>query len=144
VQSVLNYFQSIAEQLAHRIMSKNISSANKRLQNEQEIASSEYLETSIELSTLDQKAKSSLSRYLDQIQKLKDKFNLIGQDLVALQVLSNEIKNIGKILSPQKLSLTEHEIRMLVELLVDKILVHETHIQIDLFLSEFAKEANIR
>jgi site-specific DNA recombinase len=142
-QSVLDYVQSIAEQLAHRIMSKNISSANKRLQNEQDIASSEYLETTIELSTLDQKAKSSLSRYLDQIQKLKDKFNLIGQDLVALQVLSNEIKNIDNILSLQKLSFSEHEVRMLVELLVDKILVHETHIQIDLFLSEFAKEANI-
>ncbi|MED3550924.1 recombinase family protein [Cytobacillus praedii] len=140
--AVLQHVQSMSAQLANKIMSKHIANTKKRLEHEKDIATSEYLETSLELSTINLSSKSVLSRYLDRIQMLKAKSNKIGQDLVALQILSNEIKSIDKILSQQELSLSQQEVQRLTELLIHDVVVHESYIGIDLFLSTFAKEWN--
>lgn len=141
-QAVLEHVQSMSAQLANKIMSKHIANTKKRLEHEKDIATSEYLESSLELSTINLVSKSVISRYLDRIQMLKDKSNKIGQDLVALQLLSNEIKSIDMILSQQGLSLTQQDVQRLTELLVHDVVVHESYIGIDLFLSTFAKECN--
>lgn len=141
-QAVLEHVQSMSAKLANKIMSKHIANTKKRLEHEKDIATSEYLESSLELSTINLVSKSVISRYLDRIQLLKDKSNKIGQDLVALQLLSNEIKSIDMILSQQGLSLSQQDVQRITELLVHDVVVHESYIGIDLFLSTFAKECN--
>jgi site-specific DNA recombinase len=140
--AVLEHVKSISAQLANKIMSKHITNTKKRLEQEKDIATSEHLESSIELSTINLSSKSVISRYLDRIQMLKDKSNKLGQDLVALQLLSNEIKSIDKILSQQELSLSQQDVQRLTELLVHEVIVNETYLGINLFLSTFAKECN--
>lgn len=141
-QAVLEHIQSMSAQLANKIISKHIATTKKRLEHEKDIATSEYLESSLELSTINLSSKSVISRYLDRIQMLKDKSNKIGQDLLALQLLSNEIRSIDKILSHQELSFSQQDIQRLTELLVHDVIVHESYVGINLFLSTFAKECN--
>ncbi|MFC0476362.1 recombinase family protein [Robertmurraya beringensis] len=140
-QAVLDHLQCISAQLAHKIMSKHIATAKKRLEHDKEIATSEYLDSSLALCTIGQNDKSAIPKLLDRIQLLKDKSKKLGQDLVALQLLSNEIKSLNTILSQKELSLTKQDMQRLIELLVHEVIVHETYIGIDLFLSTFAKEA---
>lgn len=140
-QVVLEHLQSISTQIAHKIMSKHIASAKKRLEHEKEIATSEYLDTSLTLCTLGKDGKSTIPKHLDQIQVLKDKSKKLWKDLTALQLLSNEIKSLNTILSQKELSLTKQDMQRLIELLVHEVIVHETYIGIDIFLSTFAKEA---
>jgi hypothetical protein len=123
-------------------MSKHIANTKKRLEKEKDIATSEYLETSLELSTINLSSKSVISRYLDRVQILKDKSNKIEQDLLALKLLSNEVKTIDKILYQKELRLSQPDIQRLIEMLVHEVLVHESYIGIDLFLSTFVKELN--
>ncbi len=139
-QTILVHVQSISAQSANKIMSKHITTAKKRLENEKDIVKSEYLDTSLALCILDPNSKSTISKYLDRIQMVKDKFNKLGQDLAALQLLSNEVMSIDKILSQQYLSFSQQDIQRFMELLVHEVLVHETCISIDLFLSAFAME----
>lgn len=141
-QAVLDHVQSISAQLANKIMSKHIATAKKRLEHEKDIATSEYLDTSLALCTLDQDSKSVIPKHLDRIQVLKDKSKKLGQDLTALQLLCNGIKSLNTILSQEELSLSQQDVQRLTELLVHEVIVHETYIGIDLFLSTFAKEAN--
>lgn len=141
-QVVLYYVQSMSSQLANKIISKHISNTKKRIEHEKNIATSEYLDSSLELSTINLSNKSVISKHLDSIQILKDKLNEIGQDLVALQLLSDEIKSIDKILSQQELVLSQHDTQQLTELLVHEVIIHESYIGIDLFLSAFVKEMN--
>jgi site-specific DNA recombinase len=142
-QAVLDHLQSISTQLAHKIMFKHISSAKKRLEHEKDILTSEYLDASLALCTLSKDGKSTIPKYLDRIQVLKDKSKKLGQDLTALQLLSNEIKSLNTILTQEELNLTKQDVKRLIELLVHEIIVHETYIGIDLFLSTFAKELKI-
>ena len=137
-QAVLERLQSIPKQLAHKILPKHIASAKKRLEREKDIATSEYLDTSLALCTLGNK--SSIRKHMDRIQVLKDKANKLGQDLIALQILSNEIKSLNTIFSQEQLSLSQQDVQRLIELLVHEVIVHETYIGIDLFLSTFVKE----
>ncbi|WP_336883756.1 recombinase family protein [Priestia koreensis] len=137
---ILEHFQSISAQLAHKVMSKHIALAKKRLEHEKDIATSESLNTSLVLCTLGKDGKSTISKHLDRIQVLKDKSKKLGQDLIALQLLSNEIKSLNTILSQDGLSLSQQDVQRLIELLVHEVIVHETYIAIDLFLSTFAKE----
>lgn len=138
--AVLEHVHSMSAQLASKIMSKHIANTKKRLEHEKDIATSEYLDSSLELSTINLSSKSDISRYLNRIQMLKEKSNKIGQDLVALQLLSNEIKSIDMILSQQGLSLSQQDVQRLTELLVQEVIVNETYLGINLFLSTFAKE----
>lgn len=140
--AVLDHVHSMSAQLANKIISKHIANIKKRLEHEQDIAASEFLESSLELSTINLGSKSVIPRYLDKIQMLKDRSKKIGQDLVALQLLNNEIKSIDKILSQQEFSLSQQDIQRLTELLVHDVVVHESYIGIDIFLSRFAKECN--
>lgn len=142
-QAVLEHLQSISTQLAHKIMSKHIASAKKRLEHAREITTTEYLDTSIALCTLGQKDKSTITKHLDRIQVLKDKSKKLGQDLSALQLLSIEIKSLNTILSQEELSLTKQDVQRLTELLVHEVIVHENYIGINLFLSTFAKELDV-
>lgn len=141
-QTMLDHVQSISIQLAKKIISKRIVTEKKRLQQEKENTTSEYLDTSLELCTLDRNGKPFISQYLDTIQTLKDKYNELDQDLVALQVLCAEIKSMDKILSQQDLDISQQDLQRLIELLIDKVLIHETYVRVDLFLSVFAKEMN--
>ncbi|GHH99711.1 recombinase family protein [Neobacillus kokaensis] len=141
-QAVLEHLQSISTQLAHKIISKHIASTKKRLEHEKDITTSDYLDTSLALCTLGKDGKSTIPKHLDRIQVLKDKSKKLGQDLTALQLLSNEIKSLNTILSQKELSLTKQDMQRLIELLVHEVIVHETYIGIDLFLSTFAKELN--
>ncbi|QVY61945.1 recombinase family protein [Cytobacillus gottheilii] len=138
--AVLEHVKSMSAQLANKIMSKHIAITKKRLEHEKDIATSEYLETSLELSTINLSSKSVISKYLDKIQILKDKSNKIDQDLMALKLLSNEVKTIDKIFYQKELSLSQPNIHQLIEMLVHEVLVHESYIGIDLFLSAFIKE----
>lgn len=115
-QTVLDHVQSISIQLAKKGISKRIVTEKKRLQQEKENTTSKYLDTSLELCTPDQNGKSSISKYLDKIQTLKDKYNELGQDLLALQVLNNEIKSMDKILSQQDLGISQQDIQRIIEL----------------------------
>nr|WP_259547408.1 hypothetical protein [Heyndrickxia oleronia] len=123
-------------------MSKQIATAKKRLDQEKNIATSEYLNSSLALCTLDQNGKSTIPKYLKQIQMLKDRISKIGQDLVGLKLLSNEISSLDKLLSQENLSFSEQDLQRLMELLVHEVLVNETFIGINLFLSTFGKEMN--
>lgn len=140
--AVLEHLQSISAQLAYKIMSKHITTAKKRLEHEQEIAASDYLDTSLALCTLGQDGKSAIPTHLERIQVLKDKSKKLGQDLVALQLLSHDIRSLNTFLSLEELNLSQQDIQRLMELLVHEVIVHETFIGIDLFLSTFAKELN--
>lgn len=141
-QAVMEHVQSISAKLANKVMTKHIATAYKRIEREKNIAISEYLDTSLALCTTDPNGKSAISKYLDQIQVLKDKSNKLGQDLVALRLLNDEIKSLDKILSQQELNLSQQDIQQLIELLVHEVLVHDSYIGIDLFLSTFVKEMN--
>ncbi|AMQ04986.1 recombinase family protein [Sporosarcina psychrophila] len=141
-QTVLNHVQSISVDLAKRMIPKNITAKQKKIQKALERATSEYLDTSIKLCTLDGKAKTTISNYLEEIQALKNKYNELEQDLLSLQRLSSEIKDITQFLSQLNYDFTLQELQRLIELFVDKILVYETYLHIDLFLSSFAKESN--
>jgi hypothetical protein len=139
-QAVLDYVQSISAQLANKIISKHIATAKNRLEREKNIVTSGYLDSSLTLCTLDQNEKSVIPKYLDQLQMLKDKYNNIGQDLVALQLLSDEIKGLDTILSQEDQRFSQYDIERLIELLVHEVLVHDTYLGIDLFLSSFVKD----
>ncbi|QCR33723.1 recombinase family protein [Lysinibacillus sp. SGAir0095] len=141
-QAVLDHVQSLSITLAKKMVPKQITVAHKKLQNALESTKSEYLETTLRLCTIDRKAKSTISNYLKEIQVLKDKYNELEQDLLTLQTLGKEIKDTTQLLSQLNHDFTEQELYRLVELFVDKIFVYETYIQIDLFLSTFAKESN--
>lgn len=141
-QTVLNHVQSIAVNLAKRMIPNNIAAKQKKLQKALESTKSEYLDTSLKLCTLDRIAKSTITNYLEVIQAFKEKYNELEQDLSSLQRLSSEIKDITQLLSHLNYDFTQQELHRLVELFVDKILVYETHLHIDLFLSSFAKELN--
>ncbi|MCF2647413.1 recombinase family protein [Niallia circulans] len=138
-QAVLDYVQSISAKLANKIISKHIATAKNRLEHEKNIVTSGYLDSSLTLCTLDQNDKSIIPKYLDQLQMLKDNDNNIGQDLVALQLLSDEIKGLDTILSQEDQRFSQHDIERLIELLVHEVLVHDTYLGIDLFLSSFVK-----
>lgn len=141
-ETVLNHVQSITVNLAKRMIPNNIAAKQKKLQKALESTTSEYLDTSLKLCTLDRIAKSTISNYLEEIQAHKDKYNELEQDLLSLQRLSSEIKAITQLISQHNYDFTEQELQRLIELFVDKILVYETHLHIDLFLSSFAKESN--
>lgn len=139
-QVVLDYVQSISAQLANKIMSKHIASVKNLLEHEKDAVTSEYLDTSLALCTLDKLDKSTLQKYLNSIQMLKNKSHQLGQDLVALQLLRNEVKTVDKILSQQELRFSQQDIQRLMQLLVHEVLVHESYIGINLFLSSFVKD----
>lgn len=141
-QAVIDYVHSLSAQLANKIMSKQLATAKKRLDHEKDIATSEYLSSLLALCTLDQNGKSTIPKYLDQIQMLKDKISRIGQDLAGLKLLSIEIRSLDTILSQEELCFSEQDIQRLIELLVHEVLVNETYIGINLFLSTFGKELN--
>lgn len=141
-QTVLNHVQSITVNLAKRMIPNNIAAKQKKLQKALESTTSEYIDTSLKLCTLDRIAKSTITNYLEEIQAFKEKYNELEQDLSSLQRLSSEIKDITQLLSQLNYDFTQQELHRLVELFVDKILVYETHLHIDLFLSSFAKESN--
>lgn len=94
-QAVFEHLQTISTQLAHKIISKHIASAKKRLEQEKYITTSEYLDTSLVLCTLGKDGKSTIPKQLDRIQELKDKSKKLGKDLTALQLLSNEIRSLN-------------------------------------------------
>lgn len=142
VQTVLNHIQSISVPVAKRVISKNIDTTQKKLQKVLKSTSSEYIDTSLKLCTLDSKKKSALSKYLTEIQDLKTKYSELEQDLLSLQQLSIEIKDISRLLSQLKHDFSEQEIQQLVELFVDKVLVFDTHVHIDLYFASFTKESN--
>lgn len=141
-ETVQAYFQSISNNAAKRLITKQIVAENKRLSHEKENTSAEYLELSLELSTLDRKNLDSISAYLEKIQTLKNKFSELENELLELQVLSNEIKSLDKLLLQDELRLSEEELPRLIDLLVNKVLVHDAHISVELFLSQFAKEVH--
>lgn len=142
-QTVLNHIQSISVDTANRIMSRRIVTENKRLQREKEKAISEYVDTSLEVSTLDKKEKSLIPQYLDKIQALKERYNELGQDIFALKTLSNDIKSIKQLNSQLNLNFSQQDLTRLIDLFVDKVLIHETEVRIELFLSTFEKDADI-
>lgn len=141
-QTVLQYVQSISVKLAKKMIPNKITAKQKNLQQALESKSSEYLDTSLKLCTLDRKTKTTITKYLEKIQTIKDKYNDLELDLRSLQRLSNETKEITRLLSKLHFDFTEQELQRLIELFVDQILVYETHLHIDLFLSSFAKEFN--
>lgn len=141
---VLDHTEFISAQFANKVMSKYITTAKKRLEHERGIITTKYLNTSLAICTkLGQDGKSAIPKHLDQIQLLKDNSKELGEDLVDLLSLSNEIKSLNTILSQEKLNLSKPDVHRLVELLVHEVIVHEAYIGIDLFLSTFAKELEI-
>lgn len=139
-QTVLNYVQSLSVPLVKKVIRKQVSAAQKKLQNDLKSTASKYLDTSLKLCTYDGKAKSLISTYLEEIQALKDKYNDLEQDMLSLQHLSSEIKDMTQLLSQQNSDFTEQEIQRLTELFVANISVYETHLHINMFLSSFVKE----
>lgn len=142
IQTILNHVKSISIDQAEKIISKRIIAENKRLEREQKKASSEYLDTSLAVSTLDKKNKPYIPRYLDKIKALKERHNAIGQDILALKELSVDIKSVKHLTQPDY-NITQQELQKLIELLVDKALVFETHVQIVLYLSTFGKDVDV-
>lgn len=139
-QAVLDYVQSLSVPLVKKVIPKQVSTAQKKLQNALESTSLKYLDTSLKICTYDGKAKSPVSNYLEEIQALKDKYIDLEQDLLSLQQLSSEIKDMTQLLSQLNFDFTEQEIQRLIELFVANISVYETHLHINLFLSLFVKE----
>jgi site-specific DNA recombinase len=143
-QTVMEHVQSISVQSANKVISKRIASTKKRLQHEQEMSTSEYLDASLTLCTFDWTRKSNnISKQLDKITFMKDKYNKIGQDLVSLQMLKNEIKNINTLLSSSALEFSQQDVQRLIELLVNKVFVHDSYLEVELFLSTFAKDLDV-
>src|SRR5699024_11184220 len=70
-QTVLDHVQSISIDKAEKIICKRITTENKRLKREQKKIVSEYLDTSLVVSTLDKKDKIFIPKYLDEIKDLK-------------------------------------------------------------------------
>ena len=141
-QTVLDHVQSISIDKAEKVISRRIITENKRLQREQKIVVSEYLDTSLAVSTLNKEDKPFIPRYLGKIEKLKEKHQSIGQDILALKELRDDIKDV-KQLTQLNLDISQQELQRLIELLVDKALVFETHIQIALYLSKFEKDVDV-
>ncbi|WP_158674413.1 recombinase family protein [Lysinibacillus antri] len=142
IQTVLDYVQSISVNLAKKIISKQITAAQKNVQKALESTTAEYLDTSLKICTLDRKVKSAMSKYLEEIAALKNKYSDLEQDLLSLQILSSEITDINRLLSQLNYNFKEQELYRLIELIVDKTQVYETYVHIDLFLSSFVKESN--
>lgn len=143
-QTVIDHVQSISAQLTQKIVGKHISSVIKRLQQEQDIAMSEYLDASLQLGTIElTKKHSTISKRLDNIRSLKKKYNQIAQDLISLQILSNEMKTLNTLLSTPELEFSQQDIQQLIELLVHKVTVHDSFVQVELFLSTFSKELDV-
>lgn len=141
-QTVLNHVKSITINLANRMIPNNIAAKQKKLQKALKSATTEYLDTSLKLFTSDKIAGSTLTNFLEDIQTLKAKYNELEQDLSSLQFLRSEFKDISQLLSQLNYDFTQQELHRLVELFVDKILVYETYLHIDLFFSSFTKESN--
>lgn len=139
-KTVLNYVQSLSIPLVKNVIPKQVSAAQKKLQNALESTASEYLDTSLKLCTCDGRAKSLISTYLEEIQVLKGKYNDLEQDLLSLQQLSSETKDMTQQLTQLNFDFTEQEIQKLIELFVANISVYTTHLHIDLFLSSFVKD----
>jgi len=141
-QTVLDYVQTISIKHAEKIILKRIRTEIKNLLQKQKKVTSEYLDTSVEISTLDQRYHSSISMYLDKIRLLKEQSTSISSDISALNDLSNDIKTI-KQLTKLELNLSQQEMQQLIELLVDEIHVFEDYIEIKLFLSVFQKDMDV-
>lgn len=139
-KTVLNYVQSLSIPLVKNVIPKQVSAAQKKLQNALESTASKYLDASLKLCTYDIKEKSVISTYLEGFQVLKDKYNDLEQDLLFLQQLSSEVKDMTQLLSQLNFDFTEQEIQQLIELFVANISVYKTHLHIDLFLSSFVKD----
>ncbi|WP_102349614.1 recombinase family protein [Bacillus sp. Marseille-P3661] len=142
IQTILDHVQSISIYQAEKIIIKRIIAENKRLEREQKKAVSEYLDASLTVSTLDKKNKPLIPKYLDKIKELKERHNSIGQDLLALKELSDDIKNVKQLIQ-LNYNISQQELQKLIELLVDKALVFETHVQIVLYLSAFRKDVDV-
>lgn len=142
-ETVLKHIQSISVPVAQKVISSKIATNQKNLQKELKITASDYTATSLKLFTMEQKKKSVLSKCLSEIQALKSKYSELEQDLLSLQQLSREIKDISRLLTPiQHDDFGDHELQQLVELFIDKVLVFDTHIHIDLYFAAFTKEWN--
>lgn len=139
-QTVLNYVQTLLVPLVEKVIPKQVSVAQKKLQNDLKSTASKYLDTSLKICTHNGKAKSLISTYLEEIQALKNKYNDLEQDLLSLQQLSSQIKEMIQLLSQQNFNFNEQEIQRLIELFVANISAYETHLHINLFLSSFVKE----
>lgn len=138
-KTVLDHVQSISIDNAEKVISNRINTENKRLEREKKKVVSEYLDTSLTVSTLDKKEKPLLPKYLGRIEELKERNRAIGQDILALKELHEDIKDV-KQLTQLNLNFSQQEIQRLIELLVDKALVLENHVQIALYLSTFGKD----
>lgn len=138
-QTVLNHLKSISIDQAEKIISKKIGTENKKLQREQKKVISEYLDISLTISTLDKKDKPFIQEYLDKMKELKERHNSIGQDILALKELSDDIKSVNY-LTKLNINITHQELQRLIELLIEKTFVYDTHVQMYLYLSAFEKD----
>lgn len=139
-QTVLDYVESISINLATKSIPKKITTKRKELEQSLETKTLEYLDTSLLICTLDKQEKSTITKFLEKIQSIKKEHQAIEDSLFSLRQLSNEVAEVTKLLSKLHFNFQEQETRRLIELLIDKVSVHNTHLQIELFLSSFAKD----
>lgn len=141
-QTVLDHVQSISIDNTEKVISNRINTENKRLQREKKKVVSEYLDISLTVSTINKIEKLLLPKYLGRIEELKERHISIGQDILALKELREDIKDV-KQLTQLNLNISQQKLHRLIELLVDKTLVFETHVQFALYLSTFGKDVQV-
>lgn len=142
-QLLLEHIQSISSTQLKNIVSKRILAENKRLQKELEIAKYEILDDSLTLSTIGVKGKTAIPKLLAKIQSVRERCNDLEQDLRSLQNLTKEIAEIQFLLSDLTIDFVQDDLQRLSKLLIDKVIVHESFVHAELFLSSFVKEGSV-
>lgn len=141
-QTVLNHIKSISVNQAEKVILKKIRTESGKLQIEKKKAVSRYLDNALMISTHDKNNKVFIHKYLDKIRSLKEQYYSISDDILALQELRDEIKNIKR-LTKLNFNFSQHELQQLIDLLVDKVYAHEDYMQITLYLSVFEKDKDV-
>lgn len=108
-KTVIDHVKSNSINQAEKVILKRISAENKKLQREQRMLKSKYIDTIVVTSTPDNKRNALISNYLDKIQTLKEQNHLISTDIIALKELESDIKDIGSMSKSGGLKLLHYQ-----------------------------------
>ncbi|WP_179298664.1 recombinase family protein [Evansella halocellulosilytica] len=141
-QTVEENAKTITPTVAKRLIIDGIKKQENSLSRNLENISEDYLKYSLKLCTLGLDNKSLMDPLIDKITILKDKYKQLSHDQSRLEALKHDTKEVNSLLSKMDVTFSEQDFIKLVELLVDKVTIHENYVSVDLFLSKFMKDVS--